>query len=83
MLRNLNASDSATYGCAVKYESDRTSAVESTFITVLATCPVLEDPEFGEIVYSGPATDQNAEVRIYPGNLVHFKMRIFLCIYSS
>ena len=59
----MQVSDTATYGCAVKYDT-RTSAVESTFITVLATCPELEAPANGRLECSGPATDRICEVRL-------------------
>ena len=66
-MTDLQVSDSATYGCAVKYGT-RTSAVESTFVTVLATCPVLEAPANGELVCTGPDTDRTCEVRTSLGD---------------
>ena len=79
MLTDLQVADTASYGCAVQYDT-RTSAEESTFVTVLASCPVLEVPDNGRLECSGPDTEKTCEVRATSRDSQNYSIQFTLSV---
>ena len=70
-LSNVDVPDSGNYGCAVEYPSeDKTSSIESSYVTVLAACGVLPTPDNGALQCDGTniSSDRTCQVNCYPNS---------------
>ena len=67
VVSNMNLTDTAQYGCGIEYTFNgetQSAAPLSTYITVVGTCPELEDPVNGTLTCTGTSasTDRTCTV---------------------
>ena len=56
----MGISDAGNYGCAAEYSTEgKISAIESTYVTVLAACGSLTEPDNGALSCSGNDADSD------------------------